>query len=118
MIKKEVDKALADLEAQACSVEVVHQDIITSVNTSILSMREFKTKVQCVNCKNNIELEVSDEPIVGEEELVICKTCGSRFLIGDGKVINECAFLLKANKEWYLAKTAVSVDKFNTNECF
>lgn len=98
IIRKIEDPVLQNVSGNFSSP--VFQDTITSVNTKIVSMKDFKQAI-CINCKNSIPINTSDE----DAELLQCGVCTATFLIQDTKILNECSFFLKDNQQWFLAKT-------------
>lgn len=102
IIRKIEDPVLQNVSGNFSSP--VFQDTITSVNTKIVSMKDFKQQAICINCKNSIPINTSDK----DAELLQCGVCTATFLIQDTKILNEYSFFLKDNQQWFLAKTGVS----------
>lgn len=103
IINKIDDPTLAAIQPTMCSASS-QNEIITSLTTKILSIRDFKTTAQCTSCKSACSVPEKPE----EEELITCSQCGVMFLIAEAKINNECNVQLKCNKQWFSAKTSVS----------
>lgn len=103
-IKKIQDPSLQNLTTTPALQSHFPQDKITSVNTKILGIKDFKQQANCINCKNSI-------PIPSADQVLECPICSATFLIEDSHITNECSLLLKQEQptqQWYTAKTGVS----------
>lgn len=106
IITKINDDELGSVQPEMCCSQQQNQ-VITSVNTRILAVKEFKTTCHCINCRNNIVLPPQNDD--STPDILTCPLCTSMFLLEDGKITNECSILLSNNKQWFLAKTMVSL---------
>jgi hypothetical protein len=77
---------------------------ITSLETTILATREFRTFLNCINCRCDIEHNAE----TFAESLITCTNCTTAFLYQSSKLRSECTVLLSASNQWFKAKTGVS----------
>jgi hypothetical protein len=103
-----ISKLSESLTVCAPNEVYIRPSAVTSVETGVLAIREFKCMVRCINCKKDIDFGGLDVDGCSSDFLVTCPTCSTTFLGEAARIINDCQLLLSSNKQWFGASTGVS----------
>ena len=83
------------------------RSLISSQESNILAIKDFKAAYRCFSCKGEIEWKSACKGSSGL--LVTCPTCSAVFL-ASSSLSNECMVLLAHSHQWYSANSAVSMN--------
>ncbi|KAK3746091.1 hypothetical protein QZH41_004628 [Actinostola sp. cb2023] len=81
--------------------------VISSIETAIEAIKEYRSVVKCVNCRSDIVYvpKAKGKNSSVNQVIIRCNACSTVFMAKSGMIVNECKFLV--GEEWYLARTTV-----------
>ena len=77
--------------------------LISTLDTRVTAIKEFKTFWKCVTCKGSIDWEASQTC-----EFLTCPSCSAIFLSSSASIYNECMVMIPGDQQWYSANSGVS----------
>ena len=92
-----------DIGEIAATSSPIKRSYVTTIQTKINALKEFKPTTRCINCKKNIT--VTSDMI---DTLVMCD-CSAQFVPQPSKISNECQLLLSDTNQWFTASKGVSL---------